>query len=36
MNKIRNEKGELKTNTAEIQNITREYNEELYAKLDNL
>ena len=36
-NKIRNEKGELTTDTAEIQNILRDYNEQLYAnKMDNL
>ena len=37
INKIRNEKGEVKTDNAEIQRITREYYEQLYGnKMDNL
>ena len=36
-NKIRNEKGEVTTDTAEIQSILREYYKQLYAnKMDNL
>ena len=36
-NKIRNERGEIATNTAEIQKIIREYYEPLHAnELDNL
>ena len=37
INKIRNEKGEATTDTAEIQNILRDYYKQLYAnKMDNL
>ena len=37
INKIRNEKGEVTTNTAEIQRIMRDYYKQLYAnKMDNL
>ena len=37
INKIRNEKGELATDTAEIQSILRVYYKQLYAnKMDNL
>ena len=37
INKIRNEVGEVKTDTAEIQNIIRDYYKQLYAnKMDNL
>ena len=36
INKIRNEKGEIKTDTAEIQRIIRDYYKQLYAnKMDN-
>ena len=37
INRIRNEKGEVTTDTAEIQKITRDYYKQLYAnKMDNL
>ena len=37
MNRIRNEKGEVTTDTAEIQRITRDYYQQLYAnEMDNL
>ena len=37
INRIRNEKGEVTTDTAEIQNILRDYYKQLYAnKMDNL
>ena len=37
MNKIRNEKGEVTTDNAEIQRIVRDYYEQLYgSKMDNL
>ena len=37
INRIRNEKGEVTTDTAEIQRITRDYYKQLYAnKMDNL
>ena len=37
INKIRNEKGEITTDTAEIQRIIRDYYKQLYAnKKDNL
>ena len=36
INKIRNEKGEITTDTAEIQRILRDYYKQLYAnKMDN-
>ena len=36
-NRIRNEKGEVATDTAEIQRITKDYYKQLYAnKMDNL
>ena len=37
INRIRNEKGEVTTDTAEIQTIMRDYHQQLYAdKMDNL
>ena len=37
INRIRNEKGEVKTDTAEMQTIMRDYYKQLYAnKMDNL
>ena len=37
INRIRNEKGEVTTDTAEIQTIVRDYYKQLYAnKMDNL
>ena len=37
INRIRNDKGEVKTDTAEIQRIMRDYYKQLYAsKMDNL
>ena len=37
INTVRNEKGEVKTDTAEIQRIMRDYYKQLYAsKMDNL
>ena len=37
INRIRNEKGEITIDTAEIQRITRDYYKQLYAsKMDNL
>ena len=37
INKVRNEKGEVKTDTTETQNIIRDYCKQLYAnKMDNL
>ena len=37
LNRIRNEKGEVTTDTAEIQRIMRDYYKHLYAnKMDNL
>ena len=37
INKIRNEKGAVKTDSAEMQRIIKDYNEQLYGnKMDNL
>jgi hypothetical protein len=36
INKIRNEKGEIATNTKEIQGIIRDYFENLYSNWKNL
>ena len=36
INKIRNEKGEVTTDNTEIQRITREYYEQLYANVFNV
>ena len=37
VNKIRHEKGEIKTNSTELQRLTRDYYKQLYAnKMDNL
>ena len=37
INRIKNEKGEVTTDTAEVQRIMREYHKQLYAnKTDNL
>ena len=37
MNRIKNEKGEVTTDTAEIQRIMRDYYQKIYAsKMDNL
>ena len=37
INKMRNEKGEVTTDNAEIQRVTRDYYEQLYGnKMDNL
>ena len=37
MSRIRNEKGEVTTDTAEIQRIMRDYHKQLYAnKMDNM
>ena len=37
INRIRNEKGEVMTDTAEIQRIMRDYYKQLYtSKMDNL
>ena len=36
INKIRNEKGEVTTDNAEIQRIIRDYYEQLYGNLDSI
>ena len=36
INKIRNEKGEVTTDNAEVQRVIRDYYKQLYDKIDNL